>query len=295
MARKSPALYELIGERQESALPASGRTPASEHPQPTPATTPAARTFEPKHQAETAHRRDVREPRMAELDSGPLLLRPGSSVRVPVGYFYVGGAIVLGLVVGAFMLGHQAAENAVAREHRLALLNSTPDIQLQDPLAQGSGAIQGAASGSGSDVPTIINGDRQQSQPLNGERQSQRQAVQPPVIGATGSGLPNAYFVGDTVPDPRTRGLNYWVIAQQAPDEAESIARFLSARGIATVVIRSNAQTAQVTTLQGFEGNPARDPDGAELQQRILDLGRLYLTAEGGATNFSDMWARKLR
>ena len=269
-------MYELIGERGEEA--------AGVRPERATAPAPQAAPVEAKPAPAP-----VIQPRPAEPERGGLMLKPGSAVRVPVGYLYVTAAIAVVLVFGSFMLGYQAAQNAAERERRLALTDgSAGEAALLDPLAVGNGSgttpvdpglssrPQGGGTVTPADTPDII------STP-----------ARPRPGGDTGSGLPNAYFVGDGVADPRADGLNYWVVATQAEDEAKKIARFLAARNVAVVVARSG-RDYEVTTLQGFARNPANDPEGRSLQERIRDLGRLYRSSEGGATDFADMWARKL-
>lgn len=310
MARKSPALYELIGERPEGQ--GSGSEAARTGENGAGARSSVGASVEPKRResgGSPGFGPIHSEPRLAEPDPGGVLLKPGASVRVPVGYLWVGGALVIGLVVGAFMLGHQAAENTASRERQLELASQTPSgdglggAALMDPLATQGGGSSGVRQNAEA-LSEFEGGSGRADEQLGrdrGARDSERDSSADRGVNSgngarsvTGSGLPNAYFLGGDVSDPRVEGLNYWVIANQAPDEARAISRFLAGQGVATVVGRTRGGTAEVTTLQGFRRNPALDPQGSILRQRILDLGRVYRSSENGATDFSDMWAKKL-
>jgi len=94
--KNSPALYELIGTRQRAMRPVEVR-PRPQHEEHAPAPPPAP---------------------AAEDEERPPLLGPGRVVRLPVGFFFFGAAIVIAAGVGGYALGYKVKERQVDAAER---------------------------------------------------------------------------------------------------------------------------------------------------------------------------------
>lgn len=257
--RKGPALYELLGSRPVNK-PGGGRVDVDE----------------PHHDPE-------------EEDSA-FGIKPGRSIRVPMGYLFFAIAGVIALMVGGYMLGYSQRDR-LAEQERMRYLTAGPgdpddsNGQITDPLA---GNRSGTRSGDPSGIRTVTPSGGSTPQPAPG-------GTSRPTAG-TGSPLPNVWFVRDGVSDPRERGRNYFILATNYPwDEVEKAALFLGRNGVATVVYPSNrANRWNLSTREGFEGGAFRDAEAQALVNRIKSLGREYRSTERGATDFDDLYPARL-
>lgn len=244
--RKNPALYELLGSRPINK-PGSPHTPVS-------------------------------DPLVEDEDSA-FGIKPGRTIRVPVGYLFFAIAGVIALIFGGYMLGYQQRDR-LAEEERLRMLTNDPgqggEHAIADPLASNT-------PNSPSKITNSNNAPPQQF-PNSGED------------SRTGSPLPNVWFVRDGVPDPRQPGLNYFILATNYPwDEAEKAALFLGRNGVGAVVYPSSRSNRwNLSTRQGFEGGTYRDAEAQALVERIKSIGERYQDVERGATDFDDLYPARL-
>lgn len=252
-----------------------------------PASTEDAATAAPAsklRRAEPARPAPMPEPKIAPRptreDAG-FPLAPGRSVRVPSGYLFFGGALIIALLIAAFALGYargeRAAEDRIAGDLRQA---DNPDIV--EPL---DGSTQPQTQQTQPQTQPNARTNRPSAQ-----RPSNTPAAPPQPTRTAGGAL---IITRDTA-DPRTPGENYLFVALRGPEEAIDIAEFLTANGVPAAVLESNRPTLrQVVALRGFEPDAIRGDNSNNYQrfrQNIRDLGREWATRTRGSQNFDDLY-----
>lgn len=252
--RKNPALYELLGTRPINT-PGSSRQP-------------------------------VNDPVVDDEDSA-FGIKPGRTIRLPVGYLFFAIAGVIALIFGGYMLGYHQRDR-LAEQERLRLLTADPggsgsEAVISDPLTAGrSGGSERSGAGGSTDAATRPSPPDRTTRPSEASR--------------TGSALPNVWLVRDGVRDPRETGRNYFILATNYPwDEAEKAALFLGRNGVGAVVYPSSRSNRwNLSTRQGFEGGTFRDAEAQALVARIKEIGQRYESQERGATDFDDLYPARL-
>ncbi|MFG0292335.1 MAG: hypothetical protein ACIAQF_13840 [Phycisphaerales bacterium JB065] len=249
--RKNPALYELLGSRPINK-PGSSHTPVS-------------------------------DPLVEEEDSA-FGIKPGRTIRVPMGYLFFAIAGVIALIFGGYMLGYQQRDR-LAEKERLRMLTNDAGPNGENTIAD----------------PLVSNATNHSGNPSNltNSDSSGSQTQQPRNTGggaSTGSPLPNVWFVRNGVQDPRQPGLNYFILATNYPwDEAEKAALYLGRNGVGAVVYPSTRSNRwNLSTRQGFEGGTYRDAEAQALVERIKSIGERYQDVERGATDFDDLYPARL-
>lgn len=249
--RKNPALYELLGSRPINK-PGGTRAPDE-------------------------------DPIEDEEDSA-FGIKPGRTIRIPVGYLFFAIAGVIALIFGGYMLGYAQRDRLAEQEKLRALTSDDPDGgaggAIADPLNRGT---------SEQTTPSRPNAGGS-TQPVN----TNSGATSNP--SRTGSPLENVWFVRDGVRDPRESGLNYFILATNYPwDEAERAALYLGRNGVAAVVYPSSrADRWNLSTRRGFEGGTFRDREAQDLVERIREIGERFQSTERGATDFDDLYPARL-
>lgn len=206
-----------------------------------------------------------------EDDGGSFWASPMRTLRVPMGFVFVAAAVVLVLVGGAYSIGYS---RGAEKERAEAIRRAFGDVTPVDPLAgtnPGGGEVRQPAQGTR--VQTAP--PPQQGTPAEAQNRSSGARS-----GAEGSG------------DPRVEGLNYFHVARVFEEEANQIASFLNANGVAAAVVPSN--NARLRIVVASQGYPRGEIYGAEanaLKAEIRRLGRLYKAQENGSTDFSGMYA----
>lgn len=248
--RKNPALYELLGSRPINK-PGAGRPP-------------------------------VADPIEDEEDSA-FGIKPGRTIRVPMGYLFFAIAGVIALIFGGYMLGY-AQRDRLAEQDKLRALTS------DDPDGTGGGSIADPLNRGGSEQNTPNrSGAGGSTQQVNNNGSTQNPS-------RTGSPLENVWFVRDGVRDPRETGLNYFILATNYPwDEAERAALYLGQNGVGAVVYPSSRSDRwNLSTRRGFEGGTFRDQEAQDLVERIKQIGERFQSTERGATDFDDLYPARL-
>ena len=237
----------------------------------------------PEHAAPQPRPQPVRPTPVADPTESPFWRGGGRSVRVPVGYVFVAGAVVFALCVGAYVLGaHQgrrAERDQYARDAAAAWLG--PDA---DPL-NAPDSLSGATTPQTNAQQQATRPTQPQARPQPSQQQTQpQQTARPPV--QTGAGR-------------LTEGLNHFVIARLGPDEAHRAATYLRSNGLEVGVFPAdNPRFREVISLQGFGAGSGQDgiggPEAARLRSEIRRVGRLYRSQESGPTDFADVYAFKI-
>lgn len=94
--------------------------------------------------------------------------------------------------------------------------------------------------------------------------------------------------------DPRSPGLNYFIIARLSPPDAEKAADYLSSNGVAASVVPSdNLNFRHVVANRGFSASELRGPDYQKLLSDIKRIGRAFKKATSSPTDFADAYPSK--
>lgn len=304
MAKKGPALYELIQQQAQRNRPTSVVTrPASPiKPQSKPTAPPAATAPPPKPAPRASEPPPPPPPvptPLASNEHAESWLAPSKTYRVPGGYILIAGVAVVAIAVGAYSLGfnvsQQQKEEADAQQHRDQLSN------INDPtLNTGSGQVSGTRTISppqstptrdpGSVPPTRSNAGA--NRPIDLSAASEP-AQRRPTGGSTGR--ITGYKQGPNDPDPRTAELNYFILASfLQPEEADKAVDFFAANGVAAARLKPNNRgLCTLVALEGFPSGETRSETALEYKANLLRLGRDYRRNHGGGTDFSDLYLKK--
>lgn len=258
LRRKGPALIELVQGRDVARS-----APVSHVPTAPVASRPAPR---PMPEARSAPAAPV-----AEASPASLFPAAGSSVRVPVGYLFLALALGFALVIAGYFAGY-ARRGAIEKARDATSQAPIPgpeDDPLNRPLAN---------------PPETLGVKPVAGTQANAGAGARKQAVNP-----SGAAPPSD--------DPRTAGLNYFVLADRiSPEEAQKAADFLSSRGVAAAVVFSNnAKFRRVIATRGFPGAEVNGPDASRLKADAARIGGLYKTQERGPVDFAKPYPEKFQ
>lgn len=282
--RKSPALYELIApksrpetERPAAApaapsSPAAPAQPAARSPAPAsassniPATRPAPVSVAPRELA-------ADDP--LDQDEKFLGLSPGSRLNIPIGFAFIGMAVVIAAVIVAYSLGYGTREKELKNDAAKTAANDARGIV--DPIADPSPFDSGAPQTPG--------------QPSNGVAKPAPRPEPAPVKEQPKTAAAKVYIVKGAKDDPRRPGTNYPVVARLPIKESTAAAEFLVSKGVPTAVVpSSDPRLFLVVPLTGLErgafGTTARDAT----EKTLKDIGRAFKREQKGATDFFDLF-----
>ncbi len=274
MARRSaqPALYEMMHNR--------GSTPNVPIAQP-------VRPARDSHDADLEielHQDEPAGSAPAILERLIDLLRPGQTVRIPVGYLLAACAGVFVLLIVLYMIGVSAGKSIQTAMYR-ERLGEGFEISLQrggggggggvnDPLtiapANGRGDSDGGATGTAGS--TMLNSDSASRMGSGGEH----------------SALASNWGPIRPAADPRQPGWNYFIAATNTMSSCTSLAEFCRANGLETYVV-AHKNGAQVIVFPGFQGS-RQAPEVKALEQRIHQIGDKYKAANRYETNMRDAY-----
>ncbi len=213
-------------------------------------------------------------PRDDEPEDQPGTWWMGSRIiRLPVGYVFLAIGLGIVLLFGGYFVGYQVRDREIAGE------------QTRDARAD----LDGISDPTLSNVPSqpgLLNG-------LDGNEEDEkptRQARNPD------EPRPNPFLIDDWIDDPRTSGMNYFIVATQPPGEADRAATFLAASGLEVVRLPvDNGGLAMVVVLEAFEPGETTSARKRQLEARIKRLGREYQRDHDGGTDFESAYLRKYR
>ena len=222
--RSNPALYELIQARQGSR--AAPLTPA-----PKSTTAAAPTTGEPIG-----------------------WFSPGRTIRLPIGYLFLGAAGLILLAVSAYMFGYQHGERATELQFGdlAGRTDGIPSAQIaQDPMAtdsrRGTGSPRpnsyGATAGRSNTGPRFTNGGR--------------------------GGLVQS--------DPREAGFNYFILIHTQRENAIKLANFCRDESLEAYVVKAkNMDQYQVIVLPGYRKGARETEQIRDLERRIKAVTRKW-------------------
>ena len=240
-----PALYELMkGQRIYSP----GQPPPVEERR-------ARRVVEEKPPSDG--------PTMTWLDR----LRAGNSLRIPIGYLFVGIPVVLIIIVVAYIFGFSRGETAPTQTNTAA----TPDFAVNDPLAR----------------PLLDDTSNPTSSAPKSARSSATNPTKP--APSTSALALDISKLGPIESDPRQPGMNYYVVATTHPSGAVRLAEFCREHGLAAFVVEEpdKPHRRQVVLLPGFDREALKSDLAKEFKQMILDVGHKWDNVEPGPDDLS--------
>lgn len=224
--RSSPALYELIQRRSDSrsAPPAPGPEQAAPSP--------------PQPTGESIN-----------------WLSPGRTIRLPIGYLFLGAAALILVVVCVYMFGYRHAERSTELQFGDLADGNTWDRNAeiaQDPMARdfGPGGVGSA-------------------------RLAGREPA--PVLSSTGSATRAGGFGGRVESDPREAGLNYFILIHTHRKNAIKLADFCRAESLDAYVVKArNMNQYQVIVLPGYRKGAREAAPIIALERRIKEVTRKW-------------------
>ncbi len=191
-------------------------------------------------------------------------LSPGRTVRFPVGYLFIAGAVVAGIVVGTYIFGYRRGDESAQAgydESLLALARRSDEAPTRDPLI-----VPGRLA-----VP-------------------QEWVTEPPPAAAPPP-APAPGPDGQIFHDPRQPGLTYFVLVETVVDGAERLARYCRAHGLeAYVVAGGTGRFRKVIALPGFEPAQRSSHEVKVLEAQIHNVGDQWKHHERGATDLRDAY-----
>ncbi len=258
LRRKGPALIELVQGRDVArSAPISHVPTAPISPRPAPRPMPEGRPA-------------PAPPPPPSLDAAPGSLFPaaGSSIRVPVGYLFLALALAFALVIAGYFAGY-ARRGAIEKARDATSQAPIPGPE-DDPLNR-----------------PLANPPETAAKPA-GQAQANTATKKTPV-SPSGAARPSD--------DPRTPGLNYFILADRiSPEEAQKAADFLNSRGVAaTVTFSNNAKFRRVVATRGFAGADVNGPEATRLKADAARIGSVYKTQERGPVDFAKPYPEKFQ
>lgn len=198
----------------------------------------------------------------APIEESPAIPR---AVRVPMGYLFLAGAGVVALVVMGYLLGYSRASSATRDMERDSAQREL-ESAVQDPLLEQSPVN-----------PNLLAGGEGESVGAAGATNETRRPAEPRSGG-----------------DPRTPGMNYFVVARDLPEEAQRAVEFLESNGVPAMVAPSgNPNLRLVVALRPFTGEEIRAGEHLSFRARIQSLGRIWKRDHDGAADWADAYPAK--
>jgi len=215
------------------------------------------------------------------------LLNPGRKVAFPAGYLFLAAAVAMGLVVAAFMFGHQRGETHAKASFDQALLEASRQA---DEARQTDDPLMASVTDRYDAVVARPNGGERPAEAEAGARSNgslQRRQSN----GSDGRSISER--PGPIESDPRVEGAYYYVLVTTRRDGAKRLANFCRQRGLEAYVVGGhNGGLSQVIVLPALETRSNSDPMVRRLREQILKIGRVWETSEPGATDLSDAYVQ---
>lgn len=207
--------------------------------------------------------------------SGPLhhALPQPIVFQVPLTWAVVFGAVVLLLVVAAYMVGSRASIGPGAAG---------------SAGAGGSAAVDTPTDGGGGAMTPVI-----PSNAGSGSSSAQGGAQVPTIPGSSG----HPSFSADNKNDPRVKSFKYFVLAHPATDRAPGMVEFCRANGLdAYLVPDDNAMLRKIVVLPGYRDSSEKSSEPIrKLEAEIRRVGEKWKNAARGNKDFSDAYPEMYR
>ena len=184
------------------------------------------------------------EPRTA-----PSREAPARTLRVPVGFMYIGAAVLLILVIGFYALGYQRGGSAVRSEWELDRVDSARIEQHMQAIAE-------VDEPGGATSAELV-----QSEPIRTTTTELKRPILP---------------VRTSPADPRQAGWNYYVIDHPSAPKAQELVQFCRDHGLEAYNIPTSKGDPKVFVLPGYQAGGSSAPAIETLRKRIREVGVLW-------------------
>jgi hypothetical protein len=220
---------------------------------------------------------------------------PGRNVKIPVGYVYMAIAVVLFVVVLAYVYGFASGERSAKDkldQRRIEELAQQAALPKVDPLKAGETppSIRSEGREEHREPARDGGGARPQRGTPAGDRRGE---TAPPAT-------PPAHPEQDLGPapgtDPRVPGLNYFVLAHTSTVGGQRIVEFCRRHGLdAHLVPDNNGSLRVVIVTPGFASGDRKSPEIAALESRIRAVGIKFRDAGSNNRDFGDAYPMKFK
>jgi len=294
--RKSPALFELLGNSKGVAPPLPPR--------------PVSVPVPPDARASAAHPSSLTPPPPndpAPLESASDTLPATNTLdrhlRVPMSAIYlsIAGLLLIVLLVWGLAYRIGRSEEKVKTDK---LLGAAAGQQVTDPLKSSSQPEQTQINPNLVSPRTPVSIDQSARKPAT-PTLPERSAAKPSSLpqnapqAAVPASIPGQPAFGT---DPRQSGLNYLIVEGRLDrDSAERIQEFLGENGIPAFAVvddrngaTNNPALYLVGIAQGFAKGEYKSQAGTDLAERVRRLGQQWQSQRRGTTSFAQTyWALK--
>jgi len=223
----------------------------------------------------------------------------GGELRIPLSTAYIGIALLIGVLLLVWVVGHKVGYEAGKREITRGLSGQDlGGVTIADPLEAGRPG-ETPSSGSGGTRPAGDPAGRPAANRGGDERAGGVKLPEPPVAGPRGgSGEPVIISPrGLLSVDPRTPGTNYLVLATLDEAAASDAVQFLAANGLESIAVPTGPGSDRYRVVSlGLavpSGQYQQMGDQRRAHERVVgDLGAKWLREQRGASDFSrPQWA----
>ena len=196
-------------------------------------------------------------------------------IRIPVGFLWCGVLILLGCLVGVYLLGYQ--RGVVQGEIAIAL--DMDDSARTDEQLLGVSEV-GASPPPAAPVERTTSPTNEPSEVVEVE-EAPAPAPTPEPTRPSG--------------DPRQPGLNYYVISHPSESKAQELVDFCRANDLAAHLIRTESGSPKVIVTPGYQAGGSSSPEITRLRATIRSVGVLWKRQDPGqngdfSTYFPEKW-----
>lgn len=260
----------------------------------------ATRPSKPLYEVLTEERQPTETSRaeMAELhgDVAPAYSAGTPVLRVPMSTVYVAAALVIGLVLLAWVGGHAVGFRAGEAEIAKGLTPGTVgDLVLTEPAPRREPAQDSTARDqTARPTPAVTRDPTPIRQPVLTDTQTPTPA--PTLAPETGTIISPRGLLSD---DPRTPGVNYLALATLNEASAADAVQFLASKGLETIAVPISAGSTRYSLISlGLPVPGGRDygrlaPERRAHERLVAQLGSEWLRQHRGASDFSQpLWSK---
>lgn len=207
----------------------------------------------------------------------------GRTIRVPAGYIFVVAAVILASGIFGYVIGYGRAKDVVKRE----AAQEKAQLSVTDPLDSGPPTLNLTA-------PRIEEPRVESRLPVNQNSPANTGDSTTETVDA-GAVVEPAAAAPQASDDPRTAGLNYYILVRDLPAEGERLVDWLGSQGISAMTEPVSGGLVKVVVLDGFERGQASSARALSFKQYLRELGARWKRDHRGSSDFSDLYLEKHR
>ena len=197
---------------------------------------------------------------------------PARVLRVPMGFAWAGGALLVILMIASYLVGFQRG----GRSAEASLVQDQLDTIEADRVLQMTSEV-----GESAFEPPV-------STPRSAGTTSSGPDPTAPTSPSTG--------VKTASGDPRIAGMNYYVICHPSENKVDGLIRFCARNGLDAHRVSTSTGGAKVIVTPGFPSGGSGSEDILALKARIRSVGILWKQHDRGQNeDFSTYYPEKYR